>query len=53
MIIASTTQWDGQVSNASTISNASFDKFEASILAGSGVAATVTIPAGFVAPFHG
>ena len=53
MIIAATTQWDGQVSAASTISDASFDKFEASILAGSGVAATVTIPAGFVAPFHG
>jgi hypothetical protein len=53
MIIAATTQWDGQVANTSTISDETFAKFEASIQAGSGVAATVTIPAGFVAPFHG
>jgi hypothetical protein len=41
-IIAVDTLWDGQVSQASFISDASYDKFEAAILAGSGVAATVT-----------
>ena len=53
MIIASTTQWDGQSAAGSTISDETFQKFEASIQAGSGVAATVTIPAGFVAGFNG
>ena len=41
-IIASDTVWDGQVSQASSISDASYDKLEAAVTAGSGVAATVT-----------
>ena len=58
MIIATDTQWDGVGAPAANtpagkISNGSFDAFEAAIEAGSGVAATVTVPAGFVAPFHG
>lgn len=57
MIIATDTQWDGvgapQTSQGGTAGNGSYTAMEASIQAGSGVAATVTIPAGFVAPFHG
>ena len=55
VIIATDTQWDGQVANSAqvTVTDSSFDKFEAAILAGSGVAATVSTVAGFVAPFHG
>jgi hypothetical protein len=49
VIIASDTQWNGQVANSPTTDN-SFDKLEASIAAGNGgVAATVTAVAGFVA----
>ena len=57
VIIATDTQWDGvgapQTSQGGTAGDASYDALEASIQTGSGVAATVTIPAGFVAPFHG
>ena len=41
VIVATETQWDGQVANDPT-TDGSFDKLEAAILAGSGVSATVT-----------
>ena len=57
VIIATDTQWDGvgapQASQGGTAGDASYDALEAAIQAGSGVACTVSIPAGFVAPFHG
>jgi hypothetical protein len=57
VIISTDSQWDGvgapQTSQGGTAGDASYTAFEASIQAGSGVAATVTIPTGFVAPFHG
>jgi len=45
MIIASDTQWSGVAGNATIFSNDSFDLLEAAILAGSGVAGTVTVVA--------
>jgi hypothetical protein len=58
MIIATDTQWDGTGAPAANtpagkLTDSTFTAFEAAIEAGSGVAATVTVPAGFVAPFHG
>ena len=57
VIISTDSQWDGvgapQTSQGGTAGDASYTAFEASIQAGSGVAATVTIPTGFVAPFRG
>jgi hypothetical protein len=57
VIISTDSQWDGvgapQTSQGGTAGDASYTAMEASILAGSGTAATVTVPAGFVAPFAG
>ena len=57
VIISTDSQWDGvgapQTSQGGTAGDASYTAMEASILAGSGVAAVVSIPAGFVAPFAG
>ena len=57
VIISTDSQWDGvgapQTSQGGTAGDGSYDAMEASILAGSGTAATVTIPAGFVAAFNG
>jgi hypothetical protein len=48
VIIASDTQWDGQVANSPT-TDSTYAKLEASIENGCGVAATVSAVAGFVA----
>ena len=57
VIISTDSQWDGtgapQASQGGTAGDGTFTAMEASILAGAGVAATVTVPAGFVNPFHG
>jgi len=57
VIISTDSQWDGvgapQTSQGGTAGDASYTAFEASIQAGCGVAATVSIPTGFVAPFRG
>jgi hypothetical protein len=57
VIISTDSQWDGvgapQASQGGTAGNASYTAFEASIQAGCGVAATVSIPTGFDAPFRG
>ena len=57
VIISTDSQWDGvgapQTSQGGTAGDASYTAMEASILAGSGTAATVTVPAGFVNPFSG
>ena len=57
VIISTDSQWDGtgapQASQGGTAGDGNFTAMEASILAGSGVAATVTVPAGFVAAFNG
>jgi len=60
VIIATDTQWDGVGTGTGAVFTAnplagdgSYDALEAAILAGSGVAATVTAPAGFVAAFNG
>jgi len=57
VIISTDSQWDGvgapQTSQGGTAGDASYDAIEASILAGCGTAATVTVPAGFVNTFSG
>jgi len=57
VIISTDSQWDGvgapQTSQGGYRGDASYDAMEASILAGCGTAATVTVPAGFVNTFHG
>lgn len=41
-LIAFDTQWDGQIAQTTYLTDSTFEKLEAAILAGSGVAATVT-----------
>ena len=55
VIISTDSQWDGVGTGTGAVlpGDASYTALEAALLAGSGVAATVTAPAGFVAPFHG
>ena len=58
VIIATDTQWTGTGAPAANtpagqLTDDSFTAFEAAIQAGCGVAATVSVPTGFVAPFHG
>ena len=57
VIISTDSQWDGvgapQTSQGGTKGDESYTAFEASIQAGCGVAATVSVPTGFVAPFRG
>ncbi len=60
VIIATDTQYVGDTETSRTAipsgglaPAANFGVFETAIQAGCGVAATVTAPAGFVAPFHG
>ena len=60
VIIATDTQWDGVGTGTGAVFTAnplggdgSYTALEAAIQAGSGVAATVSAVAGFVAPFHG
>jgi len=58
MIIATDTQWTGTGAPAANtpagqLTDGTWTAFETAIQAGSGVAAVVTVPAGFVAPFHG
>jgi len=57
IIISTDSQWDGvgapQTSQGGTAGDGTYTAMEASILAGSGVAATVAIATGFVAPFAG
>ncbi len=57
-IIATDTQWDGDTAAQGTTGgaagNGGYGVLETAIAAGNGgVAATVSIPTGFVAPFHG
>ncbi len=63
VIIATDTQFNGDTATSRTAipsgglapqsGDDGYGILEAAILAGSGVAATVTVPTGFVAPFHG
>ena len=58
VIIATDTQWPGAVQDLTVRGGTggdatTFDGLEAALEAGSGVACTVTLPAGFAAPFHG
>jgi hypothetical protein len=58
MIISTDSQWDGTGAPAANtpagkLTDSTWTAFEAAIEAGSGVAATVTIPTGFVAAFNG
>ena len=59
VIIATDTQWTGTGAPAANtpagqLTDGTYTALEAAIAAGNGgVAATVTAPAGFVAPFHG
>ena len=60
VVIATDTQYSGDTETSRTAipsggadAGTGFGIFETAIQAGCGVAATVTIPAGFVAPFHG
>ena len=59
VIIAKDTQFTGNsphqgvVNGGGITGEGGYGVFETAILNGSGVAATVTVPAGFVAPFHG
>jgi hypothetical protein len=57
VIISTDSQWDGdsaaQGTTGGAAGNGGYGVFEAAILAGCGVAATVTVPTGFVAPFRG
>ena len=57
-IIATDTQWDGDSANQGAVGgaagNGGYGILETAIAAGNGgVSAAVTIPTGFVAPFHG
>lgn len=58
VVIATDTQWNGDSANQGAVGglagNGGYGILETAIAAGNGgVAATVTAPAGFVAPFHG
>ncbi len=57
VIISTDSQWDGdsaaQGTTGGAAGNGGYGVFETAIQAGCGVAATVTVPAGFVAPFRG
>jgi len=56
VIISTDSQWDGvsgTITPNGTAGNGSYNMFEAAIEAGCGVAATVTVPTGFVAAFNG
>ena len=58
VIISADSQWTGTGAPAANtpagqLTDGTFTAFEAAIEAGCGVAATVSAPAGFVAPFHG
>lgn len=55
VIISTDSQWNGVGTGTGAVlpGDASYDALEAALLAGSGVACTVTVVAGFVAPFHG
>lgn len=57
VIIATDTQWNGDSANQGAVGgaagNGGYGILETAIEAGSGVAATVSAVAGFVAPFHG
>ena len=60
VIISNDSQWDGVGTGTGAVftanplgGDASYTALEAAIEAGSGVAATVTVPAGFVAAYNG
>ena len=57
VIISTDSQWDGDSANQGAVGgaagNGGYGIFETAIQAGCGVAATVSVPTGFVAPFHG
>lgn len=58
VIISADSQWTGTGAPAANtpagqLTDGTYAAFEAAIEAGCGVAATVSVPAGFVAPFHG
>ena len=60
VIISTDSQWDGVGTGTGAVFTANplggdgtYTAFEAAILAGSGTAAVVTVPAGFVAAFNG
>jgi hypothetical protein len=57
VIISTDSQWDGDSANQGTsggaAGNGGYGILETAIQAGCGVAAAVTVVAGFVAPFHG
>ena len=58
VIISTDSQWTGTGAPAANtpagkLTDGTYTAFEAAIEAGCGVAATVSVPTGFVAPFHG
>jgi hypothetical protein len=58
VIISTDSQWPGAVQDRAVLGGTggnatTYDGLEAALLAGSGVACTVTLPAGFVAAFNG